>query len=112
MTEFFYTIRKSVGHYGAFLVLGICSTFVFLLYFKKRFWAISLPVNVGLGFGVALLTEYIQTFVPGRYGCMDDVWIDFAGFITSAVLISFIFITVAIVRVIKSKIKSKKLITE
>ena len=38
--------------------------------------------------------------------------IDFAGFITSAVLISFIFITVAIVRVIKSKIKSKKLITE
>ena len=43
---------------------------------------------------------------------MDDVWIDFAGFITSAVLISLIFIIVAIVRLIKNKFKSKQLITE
>ena len=33
--NFFYKVRKGLGHFGAFLVLGICSTFTYLLYFKK-----------------------------------------------------------------------------
>ena len=107
ITEFYYTVRKSIGHYAAFLVLGICSTFVALLYFKPKYWAISLPLNLGLGFGVGALTEYIQTFVPGRYGCMDDVWIDFSGFVTSAVIISLIFIIVVVIKIAVNKRKNK-----
>ena len=33
------------------------------LTFDKKKWLFSVPLTVGLGFGVASLTEYIQTFV-------------------------------------------------
>lgn len=92
MQEFFGKIRKAVGHYGAFLVLGIFSTFTYLLYFTKKKWVWSVPLNLAQGFGLAALTEYIQLFIPGRYGCWSDVVLDTSGFMLSALLITFIIL--------------------
>jgi VanZ family protein len=39
------------------------------------------------------LTEYIQTFVPGRYGAWKDVWLDFSGYISSTILV-FVFLCI------------------
>ena len=64
---------------------------------------ISVPVNIILGFGVAALTEFIQYFVPGRYGCLSDVLLDFSGFIISAILLSVILIIREIVIFVKHK---------
>ena len=73
LSEFYYFVRKSIGHFGAFFVLGMLGTFAFLLQFDKKKWFFSVPLNIFLGFGLAALTEYIQTFVPGRYGCSANV---------------------------------------
>ena len=93
LSEFYYIVRKSIGHFGAFFVLGGLGAFAFLLTFDRKRWLFSAPLTIGLGFGMAALTEYIQTFVPGRYGCWDDVWLDFSGYISSTTLV-FIFLAI------------------
>lgn len=95
LSSFFYIIRKSIGHFGAFLVLGIFSTFTFMMYFEKRRW-LAVTLNYVQGFFVAALTEFIQLFVPGRSGTLNDVMIDFTGFTTSFIIITFIFIILKI----------------
>lgn len=104
LNDFFYKVRKGLGHFGAFLVLGIFSTFTWLLFFTKKKMFFSVPINLILGFGIAALTEIIQLYVPGRYGALSDVLLDFSGFILSAGIISIVFIIKDIVIFIRKKL--------
>ena len=108
LVSFFYMVRKGIGHFGAFLVLGILGSFGLLLMFDKKKWIFSIPLNIILGFGIAGLTEYIQTFVPGRSGNWDDVWLDFSGFMTAASIITVMILLIYFRRYIKN-CKNKKL---
>ena len=92
LNSFFLKVRKSIGHFGAFLVLGIFSSLTYLLYFNSKKWKITLPINYLQGIGLAFLTEFIQLFVPGRVGSLTDVLIDSTGFIISSTIIIIIFI--------------------
>ena len=103
LSEFYYFVRKSIGHFGAFFVLGTMGTFAFLLTFDRKKWLFSMPLNIALGFGWAALTEYIQTFVPGRYGCWDDVWLDFSGFTTATVVCTLFIVVIYIINHFKVK---------
>ena len=105
LTKFFYQVRKGIGHFGAFLVLGIASTLTWLLFFGKKKMFFSVPLNFVLGFGVATLTEIIQLYVPGRYGSMDDIMLDFSGFSVSAVALSVVFIAWELIKRFKNKKK-------
>lgn len=86
MKEFYYTIRKSIGHFAAFFVLGMLGALAFSIIFDKKKWLFSIPMNCVLGFMIAGLTEFIQKYVPERYGCWDDVWLDYAGYISASVV--------------------------
>lgn len=86
MQEFYYTIRKSIGHFAAFFVLGMLGALAFSIIFDKKKWLFSIPMNFILGFMIAGLTELIQKYVPGRYGCWDDVWLDYSGYISASVI--------------------------
>ena len=108
LVTFFYMIRKGIGHFGAFLVLGILGSLGLLLMFDKKKWIFSIPLNIVLGFGIAGLTEYIQTFVPGRSGNRDDVWLDFSGFMTAASIITVMILLIYFHKYIKC-CKNKKL---
>lgn len=103
LSEFYYFVRKSIGHFGAFFVLGGLGGFAFLFTFDKKKWLFSVPLTVGLGFGVASLTEYIQTFVPGRYGSWSDVWLDFSGYMTATLVVSIIVGIVYLINYLKNK---------
>lgn len=92
LNSFFLKVRKSIGHFGAFLVLGIFSSLTYLLYFDSKKWKFTLTINYLQGIGLAFLTELIQLFVPGRVGSLTDVLIDSAGFIISSTIIIIIFI--------------------
>lgn len=94
LNSFFLKVRKSIGHFGAFLVLGIFSSLTYLLYFNSKKWKITLPINYLQGIGLAFLTEFIQLFVPGRVGSLTDVLIDSTGFIISSTIIIIIFIII------------------
>ena len=107
MQEFFGKVRKMLGHFGAFLVLGIFSTFTYLLYFTKKKWYWSVPLNFVQGFGLAALTEYIQTFVKGRWGCWSDVVLDTSGFMCSAITLTIIILAIYLIKYLIAKRKQQ-----
>lgn len=76
--NFNYFIRKLFGHFGAFMFYSVFTTMLCLLIFKKKFSLLFSLIN---GFGIALISELIQLFVPGRFGAFKDVMIDFSGYL-------------------------------
>lgn len=92
LKNFFLFIRKSIGHYGAFLVLGIFSSFTWLLFLDKKKKVYPISINFVSGFLIAGLTEIIQIFAPNRFNSFKDVLIDYSGFLTSSVIIVIIFV--------------------
>lgn len=39
------------------------------------------------GLVVCFVDESIQLLIPGRYGCIEDMWIDFGGYIVGSLLV-------------------------
>lgn len=109
LNSFFLLVRKGIGHFGAFLVLGIFSTFTYCLFFNKKKWKWTLPLNIIQGVTLAAITEIIQLLVPGRAGLLSDVLIDCLGFIISALIISIVMI---IIGFHKKKQPKKEIIIE
>ena len=103
LSNFLIMIRKSVGHFGAFLVYGIASTFFFQMIFDKKNWLFAGILNISQGFGIATFTEFIQLFVVGRIGTFNDVLIDFTGFICSSIFITLVFIGIEVFKYFKAK---------
>ena len=78
-------IRKAVGHFGLFFVIGILSYISFIIgSFKKVIYYI---LHVSHGILLALLTEFIQLFKSGRSGNFKDVGIDCLGYLISTILL-------------------------
>lgn len=98
MENFYYIIRKSIGHFGAFLVLGIFGALTYYIILPKSFKGKLLSVVICLvaGFAVAGITEILQLpyFTQGRYCSFDDVLLDFAGYCTSAIPTGLIILIV------------------
>ena len=77
-------IRKLIGHFGLFLVSGVISSWALHLWIKPLTWYKNYRFIYGsLTFGLflAALTEFIQTYTPGRSGEITDVLIDFGGYL-------------------------------
>lgn len=91
-------IRKALGHFGVFFILGIFSLFTYLLFFKKKQWGYSIPIHFASGYLIAFISEVIQLYVPGRCGALRDVHIDYLGFILSS---AFILIIIGLIYLIK-----------
>lgn len=94
LDEFRAFVRKLVGHYGAFLIMGIFAALTGMLYYVKKEWKIywiKVIIIIGYGFIFACITELIQLITPGRAGMMKDVLIDFLGYMTSVLIVLIIF---------------------
>ena len=109
MGEFFRKIRKAIGHFGAFAVLGLLGAMTWFLWFRGKYlFPVGVAANFGLGFGLAYLTEYIQRFVPGRTSTWSDVWLDFSGFSLLAGITTVAIFIWWLVRFVITKVKAKK----
>lgn len=108
LNDFLKKIRKSIGHFGAFLVFGIISSMFFMVLLDKKKWAVSIPLTFIQGYALGALTEYIQTFVKGRSGLFSDVIIDFTGFAIGAGAAAVIILVVYLTRYLIQKRKNKK----
>ena len=107
LNEFRLFIRKLIGHYGAFLIMGIFAALSFMMYFRYRTWKVFIIKVISLfsfGFIFAGITEIIQYFTPDRAGVISDVFIDFLGFITSVSIVVLIFFII-IFKTLKNKEK-------
>lgn len=110
--NFHYWIRKAMGHFGAFLVLGIFGSMTYCIIFKKnlRGRLIAFVVCLAAGFAVAGITEILQLpiFTPGRGPSFSDVMLDFTGYCTSTIPIYLVVIIVCLVSHIVKIHKGKK----
>lgn len=72
-------VRKGLGHFSLFLILGFGFFSTFFLLIKPR-W-VSLPLSLLSAFVVAGISEMFQlpVFTSGRYATWQDVAIDFLG---------------------------------
>lgn len=95
-------IRKGLGHFSLFLVLGFGLFGTFFLLIKPR-WA-SLPLSLLSAFVVTGISEMFQlpVFTSGRYATWPDVAIDFLGALSG---IGIAVIAVSIVGLIWFKAK-------
>ena len=76
--------RKAFGHFGLFLISGFFTSLALFLiinpFNNKKYYRIIL-IALSSGLLLALLTETIQLYVPGRSGELTDVLIDFGGYL-------------------------------
>ena len=97
------TVRKGIGHFGAFLVTGIFAVLTFMFFIKNKFFAALLTLISG--FSLAGLTELLQKITPNRGPAFADVLLDFEGFCFSVIPILVVFIIVYTVKYFKNRKK-------
>ncbi len=80
-------LRKQVGHFGLFLILGIFGLLAFGRYPKRNGSKIIWVATAGAF--VALLSEFFQSglFTAGRAPSFIDVLIDFSGYLSGAIIV-------------------------
>ena len=110
--NFYYFVRKSMGHFGAFLVLGIFAALSYYIVFPKHIYGkiTAFEVTIIAGFVVASVTEILQLpiFTYGRHGSFDDVLLDFVGYCTSTIPMYVIIILFHYIAVLVKRIKNHK----
>lgn len=92
--DFYSFVRKSIGHFGVFVLHGIFST-LFLYYllkdvFKKNIFILVLSLLTGIFW--AGFCEIAQIGIPGRVSSFIDVLIDTGGYLIPVVIIGLILL--------------------
>ncbi len=89
MTDKYLTfIRKLIGHFLYFLILGSVSIIFYLTFNFK----IRVLIHYIVGFVFALISEFLfEGFTSGRNASFKDVMIDYSGFILLSTIILIIY---------------------
>ncbi len=89
--NFSLIIRKLIGHFGYFFILGIFSIIYHLLLngFNKK---ASIAIHFIIGIGFAAISEFfLEGNTKGRSASFYDVLIDSGGFLLSSLIILLIY---------------------
>ena len=104
--NFFYLVRKGIGHFGAFLCLALACTVMLMCFLQYH--PATITLSALLGFIIAGATELIQLFTPGRSGNWTDVGIDYFGYAAGIFLIYIVVFTIKFIKFIRTTKKNKK----
>lgn len=84
-------IRKLIGHYGFFTLLGLVSTLLYLSLPKPKHY-IRIAISYVVGFSFAIISEFLlEGNTSGRGPSWSDVGIDSLGFITLSIIVVAIY---------------------
>lgn len=85
-------IRKLIGHFGYFLLMGIFSS-LFLYSLKNTRFLYLFIINLSINLVVAFISEFLcQAIASNRCPSIIDVLIDYSGFMISCSIITFIYL--------------------
>lgn len=82
-----YFIRK-LAHFTIFTIIGFCVSMFIGSYDMNKITTTVLSFTLTTGY--ACIDEYIQTFIPGRNGSINDVMIDTSGVIIGILLYNIV----------------------
>lgn len=102
---FHSAIRKVVGHFLFFGLSGLFTTLAILFndFMRIKYKWKNLIFSGVFGLVIALISELIQYFVPGRYGVMTDVLIDYSGYVLFMGL-TYLFIYLLLIKRVDQKV--------
>ena len=100
-SKFNYYLRKGIGHFGAFFVLAIFGTIAFMKLGESK--ENGFLVSLVLGVSIALATEIIQLYRPGRAGTATDVGIDSLGYLCGMAICLVVVIISSLVKRARGK---------
>ena len=90
--NFHVIIRKLIGHFGYFVLIGI-SSFMFYNMLKNIKFIFRIIIHFSMGFLFALFTEFgLQAIATNRGPSIVDTMIDFGGFSVSIIAILIYFL--------------------
>ncbi len=79
-------IVRKLAHFSEFAAVGGLLLSCAYCFYRRRPQRYAVQVLFA-GLSAALIDETIQLFIEGRAGMIADVWIDFAGVVTGALLL-------------------------
>lgn len=83
-------IRKLLGHFGYFFMIGFISNLFYISFNKYKLW-IRYLIHFIIGISFAFMTEFIfEKFALGRSPQIKDVLIDSIGFIFGSLVIIYL----------------------
>lgn len=93
---FHSAIRKIVGHFLLFGLSGIFTSLTFVMndYMMERFKWKNIIFVLSIGLVIAVVSELIQYFVPGRYGVLTDILIDCSGYLLFSGLVCLVYVLI------------------
>lgn len=77
-------IRKFIGHFCPFLLLGFMLSVLKSTIINKQKWLSVIYMTLGLF--LATSSEVMQLFIPGRVFSLKDILLNLTGFITGSVI--------------------------
>ena len=90
--SFLTFIRKFIGHYSYFVILGFISILFYLSFRKKFKDYILIIIHFIIGFSFAFISEFLlEGMTEGRGASILDVGIDSLGFVTLSIVIIGIY---------------------
>ncbi len=103
--NFAASMRKLVGHFLLFMVIGFGLAYTYVFMIKPR--ALALPLAIVSGFGLSVASEALQlpSVTAGRYATWSDVFIDFFG---SVIGVVFAFVLLGIILLAIGLSKSRR----
>ena len=103
IVKFRYFVRKLVGHFGAFVILGVFASLTYYC-FINRSKLLALSITIAAGLVVACGSELLQFIPNGRCPAFKDVLIDMAGYMCSTIILGLIlYLPDFIKRIINNK---------
>lgn len=82
-------ISKFIGHLGFFFIEAILAIWMLSNYRNKRMMCFIIFSLIGIS--LAVITEFIQYFIPGRNGCIEDALFDIIVYYISGGIYYLIF---------------------
>lgn len=70
---------RYVAHLGLFFVVGLVTTFVSMVIFRRYYRILGVLLSGGICYMLAYYTEYYKQFVDGRHFQMTDVGLNWLG---------------------------------
>ncbi len=81
-------VRKAIGHFGLFLVMGIFSVLTYYYFIRKKVFALAITALIGII--TAIISEVLQAIPDGRNPSFNDILIDYGGYLISFIIVGLI----------------------
>lgn len=86
--QFSHHFVRKLAHFAEYSLLGGLLTASVWSWFPRKWKFKDAWLPIVIGGCLASLDEWLQTFVPGRYGCLPDVLLDMCGVTWAAIALS------------------------